>query len=94
MNRIVYHLNLLCFTALVLGGCSKTPQVDRFFGTSYDYARESQLADPSAGVSRVPLTGMEGSVSAKAIDRYKATFDQPAPKTESYTIDVSGISKK
>lgn len=94
MNRHPRILGLLLLTAMLPAGCSLTPRVDRFTGVSYQYAKESQLADPSAGMARPPQVGLEGSVGEKVMDRYKATFDQPAPKTESYTINVNGVSAK
>lgn len=80
--------------ALGLSGCSQSqkPRVDNFFGTSFDSARESQIANPTAGIGLRPQTGMDGVVGEKAMVRYQTSFDRPAPKTQSYTINVSGAS--
>jgi hypothetical protein len=94
MNRHYYMPGLLLLLAIALNGCSTTPGVDRFFGTSYELARESQRVDPKAGIKPQPLTGIEGNVGKLVMDRYKTGFAEAAPTTESYSIAVEGLEKK
>lgn len=85
---------LLLMMVLMLAGCSRTPQVDHFYGTSYSFAKQSQLADPKAGIGQQPIQGMEGTIGSTVMERYKAGFVQPAPKVESYSLNVAGMTKK
>jgi len=93
------RIYVCCFAILLLtfslSGCAKSnnPRVDNFFGTSFDSARESQLAYPTAGVGLRPQTGIDGIVAEKAMVRYQTSFDRPAPVTKSYSINVSGASQ-
>ena len=79
-------------TLLGLTACSKkVTQVDNFYGTSYKVAMESQLYNPHAGEEIKPIEEITGTVGEKVINRYEGGFDQPAAKTESYSIAVGGI---
>ncbi len=83
---------------LLLGisvGCAKREtQVDRFYGTSYELAKQSQIYNPEAGVKDGSSVGLEGDVASRVIERYKEGFDEPAAKTETYSVDVEGMTIK
>ena len=88
-------LAMLLVPFLLLVGCTKKPtQVDNFYGTSYELAKQSQIYDLSAGKDVVPVEGVEGSVGDRVMKRYEGGFDAPAPKTESYSISVGGVETK
>lgn len=83
---------------LLLGisvGCAKRETaVDRFYGTSYELAKQSQIHNPEAGVKDGPSVGLEGSVASKVIGRYEKGFEKSAAKTETYSVDVEGMTVK
>lgn len=85
---------LLCLAVILMAGCApRTPQVDNFMGTSSALAHQSQIAYPKAGVTSQPLSGMEGQVGEKVMARYYSGFDEKAPKTTVYTLNVNGGGK-
>ena len=95
MNTNTCILGLLFLPAFLLSGCTKPPTlVDHYFGTSYEYAKQSQIAYPLAGVNRQPIAGLEGSIGQRVMERYKAGYTQPAPTTETYSITVDGMTIK
>lgn len=84
--------------ALLLGsavGCTKQPtRFDTFQGTAYELAKESQINNPDSGIHTGPALGLDGAIATRVIDRYEKGFEKPAPKTESYSINVGGMSKQ
>lgn len=88
-------LALFLITFIGLSGCSKRPtQVDKFYGTSYKLAIESQLYNPMAGKDIKPIEEITGTVGKKVINRYEGEFKKASPKTESYSVSFGGIDKK
>lgn len=88
---------ILIALLLSLGaGCAKQPtRVDAFYGTAYEVAIESQVANPNAGVHTGPSLGIvDGSVAEKVIERYEKGFEKPAPKTQSYSVNIGGMAKE
>jgi hypothetical protein len=83
---------------LLLGsavGCTRQPtRFDTFQGTAYELAKESQINNPDAGIHTGPALGLDGAISSKIIDRYEKGFEKPVLKTESYSINVGGMTKK
>lgn len=76
-------------------GCAKQEtRVDRFYGTSYELAKQSQIHNPAAGVEDGPSVGLEGGVASKVIERYEKGFEKSAAKTETYSVDVEGVKVK
>lgn len=76
-------------------GCAKQEtRVDRFYGTSYELAKQSQIHNPAAGVEDGPSVGLEGDVASKVIERYEKGFEKSAAKTETYSVDVEGVKVK
>ena len=92
-------LGFTVLIALMLGlalGCTRQPtRVDMFYGTAYELAKESQIANPNAGIHTGPSVGLvDGVVAENVIERYESGFEKPAAKTESYTISVGGMKSK
>lgn len=95
MNKRSSILALSVITLAMLAGCSwQTTPVERFYGTSYNLAKESQIDNPFAGVASGPPTGLEGPVAALVIDRYEQGFAKPAAKTETYSVSFDGMKVK
>ena len=46
------------------------------FGNSYRYAKETQIFNPQAGNSLVPLEGLGGQPAAYTVDRYQKIFEK------------------
>lgn len=90
---IRFSLLLMAVSMLATaGGCAKQDtRVDNFYGTSYELAKQSQIANPQAGIQDGPALGMEGDVASRVIDRYRKGFDAPAAKTERYSVSAEGI---
>jgi hypothetical protein len=85
---------IACSISLAVG-CTRQPRrVDNFYGTSYELAKMSQIANPSAGIQTGPPVGLQGMVGEKVVERYVKSFEKPAAKTESYSIVVDGMTKK
>ena len=91
-----FYFSIVIAALLTLStGCAKQEtRVDSFYGTSYELAKQSQISNPEAGVQAGPPVGLTGEVGARVIKRYEKGFEQAPPKTESYTIDVEGVSVK
>ena len=88
---IILTALLICLSA----GCTRQPrQLDNFYGTSYELAKVSQIANPTAGIQTGPPLGLQGAVAEKVVERYVKGFEKPAAKTESYSVNVSGMTKK
>lgn len=78
--------------AFLVSGCAYRPTpVDQFYGTSFELAKASQIANPEAGVASGPPMGLEGEVGAKVMDRYREGFDKPALQPVIYTLSTEGI---
>jgi hypothetical protein len=93
-NGLGFTILIALFIVLAVG-CTKRPtRVDMFYGTSYQLAKESQINNPDAGIHAGPPVGLEGAVASKVIERYEKGFEKPAAKTESYSINVGGMTKK
>ena len=84
-----FRISILLVVAM-LGlsvGCAKQEtRVDRFYGTSYELARYSQIHNLEAGVEDGSSVGLTGEVGAAVIERYEKGFEQPAAKTETYSV--------
>ncbi|CAG36263.1 hypothetical protein [Desulfotalea psychrophila] len=88
-------LAMLLVPFLLLIGCTKQPtQVDNFYGTSFELAKQSQIHDLNAGKDVAPVEGLEGSVGTRVMKRYEGSFEATSPKTETYSISVDGIETK
>ena len=76
-------------------GCAKQEtRVDRFYGTSYELSKHSQIHNPKAGIADGPSVGLEGDIAVRVMDRYSKGFEKPAAKTEIYSVNVEGIKVK
>jgi len=85
----------LAFVVATAAGCSKyeTP-VDKFHGTSYEVAKQSQIYNPRAGIADGYSVGLDGSVATKVAERYEQGYTIPATKTETYSISSGGVTIK
>ena len=61
-------------------GCASSPvpedsPIERNWGRSYESALYLQTANPDAGNSLEPITGMNGEASEKILDGYEKSFE-------------------
>ena len=95
MKRGIRFSILVIILFVLSVGCTKREtQVDRFYGTSYELAKQSQIDNPEAGVEDGPSVGLEGEVAASVIERYEKGFEKQAVTTEKYSVDVEGMTVK
>ena len=95
MERGLYFSILIVILLGFSLGCAKREtQVDRFYGTSYELAKQSQIHNPAAGVKDGSSVGLDGNVATKVVERYENGFGKPAAKTETYSVDVEGVTIK
>ena len=90
------HLGIPVIIALLFtSGCAKREtQVDRFYGTSYELAKQSQIHNPEAGIADGSALGLDGEIGKTVIDRYTKGFEKPAPKTDRYSVSFDGMKVK
>lgn len=91
--KIEIYISLLTVILLMLSaGCAQQERrVDRFFGTSYELSKQSQINNPNAGIKDGPSVGLTGNVATKVIERHEKGFEQPPPKNKTYSVDVDGV---
>ncbi|WP_157263426.1 pilus assembly protein [Azohydromonas aeria] len=65
----------LALLALVLAGCSSTPDWDARLGHSSRQARAAQLIDPAASSRTPPPATVDGKAVAGSLRDYADTFD-------------------
>ena len=66
--------------ATLLAGCSMgLTRVEADFGNSANFARVQQILDPAAQKNLEPVAGFDGQAAEATLDRYRTTFEKPAP---------------
>lgn len=74
---------------LLLAGCVQTtPQWDSQFGESVRLAQQQQVLNPAAG-GDAPVNGIEGVTGRETVTRYRNSFKEPQPASNSFTIGVA-----
>lgn len=74
---------------LLLAGCVQTtPQWDSQFGESVRLAQQQQVLNPAAG-GDAPVNGIEGITGRETVTRYRNSFKEPQPASNSFTIGVA-----
>ena len=95
MKRGLYLSILVVIMLGFASACAKREtQVDRFYGTAYELAKQSQIHNPDAGIADGPSLGLDGEISATVIERYGKGFEKPAPKTDTYSVSFDGMKVK
>jgi hypothetical protein len=83
---------VLAFTAIMvtmLAGCALGPsRLEADYGKSVNLARSSQILDLSAQQNLAPVYGFDGAAAQATIERYRSTFEKPAP-APTFVIPVS-----
>lgn len=74
--------------AILLAGCSSSPNYDARFGDAVRQARLAQTIDPNAGRNPDPVAGMDGVSAHEAQKRYHDSFKEPPPVTN--VINIGG----
>ncbi len=91
---LIFSILIVVTLAFSVGCAKRETRVDRFYGTSYELAKQSQINNPAAGVKDGPSTGLDGKVASRVIERYEKGFERAPAKTESFSVDVEGMSVK
>lgn len=88
MNTSFKYL-FVCTWCLLLTACvANTPQWDQHFGESVRAAIALQTINPDAGKNTDPVAGIDGKAANETMGRYRATFKEPPPAANSFTIGV------
>lgn len=83
--KVILNIAML----MLLTACAPTtPQWDSRFGQSVQLARQQQTLNPAAG-GDAPVNGIEGATGRESITRYRNSFREPQPTSNSFTIGVS-----
>jgi PBP1b-binding outer membrane lipoprotein LpoB len=96
MRKIIYIV-ALGMTALFLTGCATEPsRVEMDYGTSYKLAKYNQTLNPDAEKNLEPVTGIDGQVGEKIIEKYNKGFEKPAQAMPTLTLGgmISGAGGK
>lgn len=66
--------------ALQLAACAhgSTPQLDQRFGDAVRLALAQQVRDPASAGNRTPVDGLDGPSAQAVMQRYRASFAEPA----------------
>ena len=90
MNQLGRMLLAFIATAgMLLTGCALGPSMlEADYGKSVNLARSSQILDPAAQQNLAPVYGFDSGAAQATIDRYRSTFEKPAPEP-TFVIPVS-----
>jgi hypothetical protein len=78
LGRMV--LACLGIGVVTLAGCALGPtRLEADYGNSVNLATSSQILDPAAQQSLVPVYGFDGGAAQLTLDRYRSTFEKAAP---------------
>jgi hypothetical protein len=76
--RTVWILAAWFTAALLLAGCAPSKvEMDR--GKAFDSAKYNQILNADAGKNLAPVEGMDGKAANAAVDKYRKTYEKPAP---------------
>ncbi len=92
MKKTVCCIATLVGAALFVAGCGTPTRLETDYGTSYKLAIMNQTLDPKAEKNLEPVSGIQGPVAEKVLDKYGKEFEKPAP-TPSYIINLGGAGK-
>jgi hypothetical protein len=80
--------------AILVAGCTTTPNYDQRFGDAVRTARLRMTLNPEAGKNPDPVAGIDGTAALESVARYERSFKEPPPVTNVINIGgaVSGNS--
>ncbi|MDT8380435.1 MAG: hypothetical protein RQ739_16250 [Desulfotignum sp.] len=89
MNTRMITAALLTGT-LLLCACAnpRYVQLDNDRGRSYEIARFNMIIDPEAGLSAMPMEGIDGQAGEKTYKKYQAGFTEKAPETKIFNLNL------
>ena len=76
---------------LFLGACATNPryvQLSDNWGRSYEVARFNQIIDPEAGVSAMPMEGIDGEAGDLIYKKYQDGFKVKPPPTPVFNLNL------
>ena len=80
-------LFIMLLAAACAGCTSTTPLLDKEFGQTVRLLREQQTIDPNAS-GNADATALDANAASGVMDRYRASYQRPAPQTNIFTIGV------
>lgn len=80
-------LLITSFMAASAGCAPTTPLLDKEFGNTVRLLREQQTIDPNASANTA-ATALDANAANGVMDRYRASYQRPAPPTNVFTIGV------
>ena len=80
MLKLLSRVMIAGLVCMVVGCASSSPipedsSLERNWGRSYESALYLQTANPEAGQSQEPITGMNGGASENIIEGYENSFE-------------------
>jgi hypothetical protein len=94
MKTTITVITLLVM-AFSLGGCATEPsRVEMDYSTSYKLAIYNQTLNPDAEKNLEPVSGIEGQVAEKIVEKYEKSFEKPLPASPTFSITVPGVAMK
>lgn len=90
MYKHIIIAGLLAGTMLVCA-CTTNPryaQITAELGRSYETARFHQIINPEAGLSAVPLEGIDGQAGDYTYKKYQEGFKEKTPPTPVFNLNL------
>ena len=79
LGRLVFAF--LGSGVVMLAGCALGPtRLEADYGNSVSIATSSQILNPVAQQNLAPVYGFDGKAAEATLDRYRSTFEKPAPQ--------------
>jgi hypothetical protein len=80
---------LVCGIWLTLSACApNTPHWDTQFGDAVRFAQTQQTINPEASLTVKPANGIDGMAARESVNRYRSSFKEPTPSSNTFTIGV------
>ena len=90
MNKLMIATGLLAVSFL-LGACAVNPRYAALsddMGRSYETARFNQIINPEAGLSAMPMEGIDGQAGDLTYKKYQAGFKVKTPPTPVFNLNL------
>jgi hypothetical protein len=77
---------------LTLTSCVGPSRLEIDYGTSHKLATFNQILDPEAEKNLEPVTGFDGNVARRVVEKYEKDFEKSSPPP-TYILGVQSPSK-
>jgi len=95
-NKGTVILAAIIMISILLYGCSNHSMLSKKWGSSYELAKNGQIANPDASKNMEPVEGFDGKTAMKALDGYQQGCEKQKKET-TYNLrlgNIDGIGKK